>query len=634
VANYASNIPKSEIHIPKSMNNLTMKIPQQFRFYLLSHLLLVSSLLHAQLSVTCERVKAVYNVGETATFKVLSSAAGAATVDLFYDSRDPQSVLKTETIQLIANQPQSVSFRLNEPGVIFCKITQNGQVALATSAFSPTAIQPFEPEPIDLDAFWQQKKVALAAIPINAVLTPFGMKNGLIIYKLTVPSVNGRIAGAYITIPTGTGPFPAVLKLPPFGDAPLSPDELNHTDIVEKGNAISVTMSVHNTTPDQRDPFAYKPDVTTNPDSIYNKLMVLNCLRIIDYLFTRHDFNGSLGIVGESQGGGLAITVGGLDKRVKAVVASNPAACQLQAYKSHKANGFPTYLLTAHQIGLNTERVSAAVKYHDAVYFAKRFKGALYLTNGYEDAVTPAATVFAAANQHFGQTIVCNMKKIGHNHPWNEYWIGRFAFFAQHLEGFKNPYPDLKKLRIEITADTILNLNQSITLRSAVFNGNQVAFNLSGKWEKVVGLGQVTFSNPNDRQTSASFSTHGTYILRFMAEDDYTIQTSDAKFFTVAHHVTVRVRNPLAINDLLMDKDWLEIFPNPVLHELNVKFKNKFSCKSLKVTDVSGKIYKNYVPENSESEVLLELTKLPRGLYLLKAENTDGGMITKKFTKM
>jgi cephalosporin-C deacetylase-like acetyl esterase len=611
-----------------------MKIPQRFRFYWLSHLILLNNLLYAQLSVTCERVKAVYNVGETATFKVLSNVAGTATVDIFYDSRDPQSVLKTENIPLTANQPKFVSFRLNEAGIIFCKITQNGQVALATSAFSPTEIQPFEPEPIDFDAFWQQKKAALAAIPIQAVLTPFGMRNGLSIYKLTVSAINGRVAGAYITIPTGAGPFPAVIKLPPFGEAPLPPDELNHTDIAEKGNAISVTMSAHNTTPDQTDPLAYKPDVTTNPDSIYNKLMVLNCLRIIDYLFTRRDFNGSLGIVGESQGGGLAITVGGLDRRVKAVMASNPATCQLQAYKSHKANGFPTYLLTAHQIGLNTERVSAAVKYHDVAYFAKRFNGPLYVTNGYEDVVTPAATVFAAANQHFGQTIVCNMKKTGHNHPWDEYWIGRFAFFALHLEGFRNPYPALKKFHIEITADTIIHLNQSIALRSVVFNGNQVAFNLPGKWEKVVGAGQVTFSNPNDRQTTASFSTHGTYILRFMAEDDYTIQTNDAKFFTIAHHVTVRVRNPLAINDLLMDKDLLEIFPNPVLHELNVKFKHKFTCKSLKITDLSGKIYKNYVPENSESEILLELSKLPRGLYLLKAENADGGMITKKFTKM
>jgi hypothetical protein len=306
----------------------------------------------------------------------------------------------------------------------------------------------------------------------------------------------------------------------------------------------------------------------------------------------------------------------------------------LQAYKSHKANGFPTYLLAAHQIGLNAERVSAAVKYHDAIYFAKRFKGALYVTNGYEDAVTPAATIFAAANQHFGQTIVCNMTKTGHNHPWEEYWIGRFAFFAQHLEKFRNPYSTLKNFHIEITPDTTIPLNQSITLRSVVFNGNQVAFHLPGKWEKVSGTGQVTFSNPNDRQTSVSFSAHGTYILRFMAEDDYTIQTADAKFFTMAHHVTVRVRNPLAVNDLLFDRDWLEIFPNPVLHELNVKFKHKFACKSLKITDLSGKIYKNYVHERGESEVLLELTKLPSGLYLLKAENAEGGMISKKFTKM
>jgi cephalosporin-C deacetylase-like acetyl esterase len=624
------------------MNNITMTIPKQPRFRWISTLILLiiafQVSLYGQLSVVCERVKAVYNIGETAVFKVSSPTTGTATVEFFYDSRDNRSIIKTENVALVANQSQSIPLRLNEAGVVFCKITQNGQVAFAASAFSPASIQPFEPEPVDFDAFWLQKKRALAAIPLHTNLTPHGMKNGLTIYKMTINSVQGRNVGAYITIPAGLGPFPAVIKLPPFGNAALPPDELNHTDIAEKGQAISVTMSAHNTTPDQVDPLAYKPDITTNQDSIYNKLMILNCLRIIDYLFTRSDFNGSLGIVGESQGGGLAMSVGGLDKRVKAVMATNPAFCQLQGYKFRKATGFPTYLLTAHQIGLDAERVSAAIKYHDAVYFAKRFKGALYIANGYEDLVTPAATVFAAANQHFGQTIVCHMKKTGHNHPWDEYWIGRFAFFSQHLEGFKNPYPALKKHHINISNDTMIDLNQSVTLRSVVFDGNQVAFQLPGRWEKVSGAGQVTFSNPNDRQTSASFSTHGTYILRFMAEDDYTIQTPEAKFFTIAHHVTIRVRNPLNVHDLLLDKDWLAIFPNPVLHELTIKFKNNFTCKSLKIMDVSGKIYKTHLPEkndlNHDSEILLELSKLPRGIYLLKAENTDGGTITKKFTKM
>lgn len=68
--------------------------------------------------------------------------------------------------------------------------------------------------------------------------------------------------------------------------------------------------------------------------------------------------------------------------------------------------------------------------------------------------------------------------------------------------------------------------NQVITLpNSASLNGNitddglpQPA-NLSITWSKVSGDGNVTFSSPNSEQTTATFSSAGTYVLKLSASD-------------------------------------------------------------------------------------------------------------------
>lgn len=68
--------------------------------------------------------------------------------------------------------------------------------------------------------------------------------------------------------------------------------------------------------------------------------------------------------------------------------------------------------------------------------------------------------------------------------------------------------------------------NQVITLpNSASLNGNitddglpQPA-NLSISWSKISGDGNVTFSSPNSAQTTATFSSAGTYVLKLMAND-------------------------------------------------------------------------------------------------------------------
>ena len=121
---------------------------------------------------------------------------------------------------------------------------------------------------------------------------------------------------------------------------------------------------VHNASPNNVDNNAYRPDDLTRRDGFYNRLMILAGLRAIDYLTSREDFNGSLGVTGNSQGGGLALQVAGLDKRVTALMSLSPAYCEQDGERFNRASGFPYYLQAAIGLGVDTNLVIKNMQYY------------------------------------------------------------------------------------------------------------------------------------------------------------------------------------------------------------------------------------------------------------------------------
>ncbi|MET0752082.1 MAG: PKD domain-containing protein [Pyrinomonadaceae bacterium] len=68
--------------------------------------------------------------------------------------------------------------------------------------------------------------------------------------------------------------------------------------------------------------------------------------------------------------------------------------------------------------------------------------------------------------------------------------------------------------------DQTISLPASANLNGAATDDGLPAGNsLSVSWEKVSGVGNVTFANPNSVSTTASFSAAGTYVLRLSATD-------------------------------------------------------------------------------------------------------------------
>lgn len=499
----------------------------------------------AQIKVSLDNPKHRFAVGESINFRVSSNNSGDGTYEVYYNPRpnkSAESMIQKGTFNASSGSDGLISLALNQPGIAFMRVTQNGASATVPFTVAPLSIQPIEPEPTDFDDFWQQQKLLLAAVPMNPQLNQINsLLNGSKVYILELGSIDNRKVYGYLAVPAGGGSFPAILTFPPFGNSAFNPDPLVVTDFAEKGKAISLYLSVHNASPNIVDNNAYQPDDLTRRDGFYSRLMILAGLRAIDYLTSREDFNGSLAVTGNSQGGGLALQVAGLDKRVTAVMSLSPAYCEHNGERFNRASGFPYYVQAAIAQGMDTNLVYKNMRYYDASYFIKRFKGNLMLLLGYKDEVTPAATQFAAYNQHRGQSSLLHMREFGHNNPWEEYYLGQYAYFSQHLKGFQNNTSFKKQFTINAGDDLEINTN-SAQLEGKMIVDESLNNVTDVKWAKIEGPGEAIFSNNGSLQTTVSFSQEGTYILRLTADHDYKITDANvAMYYTLSDYIIVKV---------------------------------------------------------------------------------------------
>jgi cephalosporin-C deacetylase len=594
----------------------------------------------AQLKVSSDSPKYTYPINQDMYLKVNAVNGGEGTFSFFTDPRTSETALKKGTMSLFTKRDTVIFFQQKEPSVVFFRAQIGGVVETKVLAFDPLSIQPSAPEPADFDAFWNNQKNALKAIPLNPVLTPIAdLPNGSKQFILKLDGIDGRNVYGYLSIPKGSGKFPAVLTLPPFGEGAFNSDGLMNGDFSDKANAISLIINVHNAPPNQVDPNAYKPDVFSDANKIYARYMILAGLRAIDYLTSRPDFNGSLGVCGLSQGGGLSIMIAGLDNRVNALMVDNPAYCNHHAWKVGKPAGFPQYFKNATAQNLDAEAVGKAIKYYDAAYFLKRYRNPAMVLTGYLDDITPAESVFSAASQHQGQITVGHLLKMGHSYPWMEYWEGRYAFFAQHLKDFtnfgsfkrtyaiSNTGPSFPTGKVSIETGKAVSLSTVVTINGAVDNTVKV------KWSKIEGAGDVRFESPTDRTINATFTRAGTYIIRVQADDDYMVNEADAKYFTTANHFAVTVTESKADPSMqAVEAEKITVFPNPSVSNITVRWDLE-NIVQLDVSDTIGKIIYSEDVVGKKQKTVLDTQLWEQGLYIIRLSTDNNKVFTKKCFK-
>jgi len=371
--------------------------------------------------------KTLYAVGETITFRIQSPVDGACVYTIQEDRYLP--ILQTDTVNLVANVETTVTFSFDHPGFLMFTANQGGPNVVFGVGVDACGIQPTSYLPLDFDQFWDSLKTELAAIPINPQVTmrPDLSNEAQTTYKMVLDNIDGKKVHGWISIPNCPGPFGAVLTLPSFGSGPIGASNFDAFDGI-----IGVSISIHDFDCEQVVPanIAYAPkDHYFNRQTNYYKAAILGCLRAIDYIFTRPEFDGvHMAVTGVSQGGALTLMTAGLDARVKYISQGVTALCNHAAFVADEPSGFPYWLREGLQQGGDQAQLIVETGYYDAVHFARKYKGPSFNFVGYNDDICPPASVFAAYNAMPGNKSMFHSINTGHANPPN-YWPDRLTFW-------------------------------------------------------------------------------------------------------------------------------------------------------------------------------------------------------------
>jgi cephalosporin-C deacetylase-like acetyl esterase len=387
-------------------------------------------------TVRCDREDAIYKVGEKVTFLLEDKVDGQeGEYELSWDGF--KSITKTG-IKTAKGSTFKLTYTPDKPGFLQCRVTVNKQTVLAAAAIEPTKIEPTAKMPKDFDEFWQANLKELAKVPLDAKVERVAKLSDdkIDCYKLSLANVEGKRVHGWLCVPKGPGPFPAILTVPGAGVSPISPDK-GHA----YAGAITLNIIIHDIPIDESadtfkkmsaGPLANYRDIgMDNRDKNYYRAVILGCVRAIDYLFSRDDFNKKeMAVTGGSQGGALTLITSGLDQRVTLAAPNVAAMCDHSGIKFDRVSGWPHWLTRSK--GEKFDKVLETSAYYDAVNFARKFKGKSVHGVGFIDTVCAPTTVYAAFNVHPEPKVMINSPLMGHgtDPAWAK---AREQFFKDNL---------------------------------------------------------------------------------------------------------------------------------------------------------------------------------------------------------
>src|SRR6185503_18875278 len=161
------------------------------------------------LTAAADRADALYRRGETVTFLLRVThdeqpvEAGEVEWTVTKDGAAPTRSGRAR----LEHGEAKVTASLDEPGFLQCRATFQAEgtklAALAGAGISPLEIKPSAPAPADFDAFWAAQKKLLAAVPVNARLTPAkSTRENVEAFDLQADSVGAPVSG-YFARPVG-----------------------------------------------------------------------------------------------------------------------------------------------------------------------------------------------------------------------------------------------------------------------------------------------------------------------------------------------------------------------------------------------------------------------------------------------
>jgi cephalosporin-C deacetylase-like acetyl esterase len=292
-----------------------------------------------------------------------------------------------------------------------------GRVLLG-AAVAPTRIHAAEPKPADFDAFWAAKLQQLAAIPMNAVVTPGESgRPGVEYATVRMNNIHGSHVYGQLAKPAGDGKFPALVVYqwasPPY---PLQKPWV--TDRAAEG-WLALNVEPHDVPSDMPQAFydalpalikQYNTIGQHSRDESYFLRMYLGAYRAVEYLASRPDWDGkTIVVMGTSMGGQQSFATAGLNPRVTALIVDVPAGADVAATVHGRGASYPNW-------NVSRPEVLETARYFDAANFASRITARSLVAMGFIDEIAAPTGIWSVFNQIQGPKEAAPMVDSPHNH--------------------------------------------------------------------------------------------------------------------------------------------------------------------------------------------------------------------------
>lgn len=380
------------------------------------------------LKVVTERRDALYRVGDAVTFKLELTLDKRPVPDAEVQwtiNKDGVPPATSGKVRLV-NGTATVTGKLDEPGFLLCRATftsaaKRAYTGLGGAGVDPLKIKPSLPVPDDFDAFWAAQKKQLAAVPVNARLTPVPSPvSDVTVFDLQADAIGAPVSG-YFAKPTNVKPKSLPIILTVHG-AGVRNSSLGGAVGWAKQGFLALDINAHGLPNGKPDKFYsdlaagelrdYRTRGRESRDTVYFRGMFLRLVRALDFLCAQPEWDGKTVVVyGSSQGGYQAIVAAGLDARVTFLAAGVPAGCDHTGFKAERINGWPKFIATGEQPPAN---IIEAVRYYDAMNFATRTMAGAVVTVGFIDTTCPPSSVYAAYNNLPGKKSIHTDPDAGH----------------------------------------------------------------------------------------------------------------------------------------------------------------------------------------------------------------------------
>jgi cephalosporin-C deacetylase len=301
-------------------------------------------------------------------------------------------------------------------------------------------------EPDDFDAFWAETLAEARAHGGEVRLTP--VRTGLATvdaFDVTFPGFGGEPVRAWLRLPRGaSGPLPAVVQFVGYGGGRGHVLEnllwasagYAHLQMDTRGQGSGWSRGA---TPDSGPAGPQVPGVMTrgigSPRTYYYRRLMTDAVRAVDAVRRLECADPDrVAVVGQSQGGGVALAVAALVPGLAGLVAHVPFLCDLPravvVTDSAPFREIADYL-SVHRD--QEEAVHRTLCYVDGVNFARRAAVPARFSAALMDTVVPPSTVFAAYHAYAGPKELTVWRYNGHEAGGPDDDEGALGFLAERL---------------------------------------------------------------------------------------------------------------------------------------------------------------------------------------------------------